>query len=62
MLGRPVHGPRDELVGAIEPVGTGRVVLVNANEHLQRSHTGALGAAAADAGYELGADFETYAV
>lgn len=59
VLGQPVHGPRDELIAAIESVGAGRTVLVNVNEHLQRAHTSELEAIAAEAGYELGRDFET---
>lgn len=62
VLGRPMHGPTDELVDAIESVDADRVVLVNVNEHIQRAHTDELSELAARAGYELGSDFQTIAV
>jgi phosphoribosyl 1,2-cyclic phosphate phosphodiesterase len=61
-LGQPVHGPRDELLDAIAAFDADRVVLVNVNEHLQRAHTDALDARAADLGFELASDFEEFAV
>ncbi|WP_436911671.1 MBL fold metallo-hydrolase [Halosimplex marinum] len=60
VLGQPVHGPGDELREAIDAVDAERVVLVNANEHIQRAHTDELRARATDAGFELGSDFRTY--
>jgi phosphoribosyl 1,2-cyclic phosphate phosphodiesterase len=62
VLGQPVHGPADELRSAIDGVGADRTVLVNVNEHLQRSHTDELAGRAAEQGYELGSDFATFAL
>lgn len=62
ILGQPVHGPREQLQTAIETADAERVVLVNVNEHLQRRHTDELASIAAEAGYEVGSDFETYGV
>jgi len=56
VLGQPVHGPKDELLAAIESVDADRVVLVNVNEHLQRKHTEELRSIAASHGFELGRD------
>lgn len=60
VLGRPVHGPRDELLAAIRSVSTELVVLVNVNEHLQRAHTDSLRETAEKFGFEIGADFAVY--
>jgi len=62
ILGQPVHGPRDELLTAIESVDANRTVLVNVNEHLQRAHTGELEQRASQEGYTLGEDFDTFEV
>lgn len=59
VLGRPVHGPREELVAAIESVDAERTVLVNVDENLQRAHTDELRRIAAERGCELGEDFRT---
>ena len=56
------HGTRDELAAALADADADRTVLLNLNEHLQRMTTDELRAAAADHGYELGRDFETYTV
>jgi phosphoribosyl 1,2-cyclic phosphodiesterase len=55
------HGRREDLRAALDAADADRTVLVNVNEHLQRLHTEELETLAADLGYELGADFETYA-
>lgn len=62
VLGQPVHGPRDELLSAIESVGAERTVLVNVNEHVQRAHTDELRKRASRETYEIGEDFTTYEV
>ena len=62
ILGQPVHGPRDELLSAVESVDAERTVLVNVNEHVQQAHTGELQQRASQEGYELGTDFKTYEV
>jgi phosphoribosyl 1,2-cyclic phosphate phosphodiesterase len=54
------HGSSDNLRAALDNADAARTVLVNVNEHLQRTHTDALASRAADLGYELGRDFETY--
>lgn len=61
-LGQPVHGPRDELLESIAAFDADRVVLVNVNEHLQRAHTDDLEGRATDLGFELVADFDSFAV
>jgi ribonuclease BN (tRNA processing enzyme) len=59
VLGRPVHGPEEQLRSAIDAAGADRTVLVNVSEHLQRAHTDVLRERAARLGRELGRDFRT---
>lgn len=56
------HGPEDELRDSLARAGADRTVLVNLSEHLHQQSTDELRDTARAAGYELGADFETYTV
>jgi phosphoribosyl 1,2-cyclic phosphate phosphodiesterase len=60
LFGAETHGSSDALRAALEDADAARTVLVNVNEHRQRTHTEALASQAAELGYELGRDFETY--
>ena len=60
VLGHPIHGPPAERRAAVAAVDADRTVLVNLNEHVQRSPTDELRERAAGLGYELGRDFASY--
>ena len=60
VLGHPIHGPPAERRAAVDAFDADRTVLVNVNEHVQRTHTDDLRDRATELGYELGRDFASY--
>lgn len=54
------HGPREDLVEAIDAADADRTTLVNASEHARQEHTEQLRTSAREVGCELGRDFAVY--